>query len=128
MHAGGGWGLCLTPANGVTTRRDQQDPAVITREKGAYVALLLGVMVKNLPRFRCGRVTIRLCAAGAPLTVPRLSMRRIKSYGAGSISQTVRLYRSPVGAVSLTVTVVPAGDSVVTRCTQKVSPTGARYW
>ena len=40
----------------------------------------------------------------------------------------VRLYWSPVGAVSLTVAAVPAGDSVLTICTQKVSPTGARYW
>jgi hypothetical protein len=47
---------------------------------------------------------------------------------AGKTSTRLRLYRSPVGAVSFTVTVVPlAGMGLVSLCTQKVLPTGDRY-
>src|SRR4051812_9037911 len=46
-----------------------------------------------------------------------------------SISTAARSQRSAVGAVSLMVTVLPVlGVVAVWRCSQYVSPTGARYW
>ena len=47
----------------------------------------------------------------------------------GRTSQILRLKRSPVGAVSLIVTTVPAEDvGEFCRCTQNVSPDGERNW
>src|SRR5262249_13040476 len=52
-----------------------------------------------------------------------------RAYGAGRTSTAARSQRSAVGAVSLTVTVVPAvGVGAVWRWVQKVSPLGLRNW
>jgi hypothetical protein len=56
--------------------------------------------------------------AGAPRQAGWV-WRGIRSYCGARISQIVKLYRSPVGAVSLRVTLVPVDAiAVVVRCTQ----------
>src|SRR5215471_9147222 len=82
----------------------------------AGTASPLGVAVDLTPPapFRRRRVVAPAVCRGGPLP----------PYCGGLISQTVRLNRSPVGAVSLMVTVVPdTATDPFNRCTQYVSPT-----
>jgi len=90
------------------------------RSAGADPYLLIGcteTSTKILTDvFIFGNCTTNVCEP------PRL--RVVPSYCGGLISQTVRLNRSPVGAVSLIVTVVPdTATDPFNRCTQYVSPT-----
>ncbi len=76
--------------------------------------------------------SVSVCVAVVTTTTlpkPRLEALTLNVATAGTISQILKLYRSEVGEISPTVTLVPlVAVKAVDRCTQYVSPTEARSW